>query len=364
MRSWFLEKMSADPTSLVVEDLDCNSFFGHIEDLLDFPEVNNKNSHNAPLVAPGLAWNAPPYSFFNPDLLFIGKGSACTQDLAAELSIPYEDIVQMEWLSTFVEDSFSGGDSMTLDKKSFPSTKEASADAAVAPVQFLSSSPISVLESSSSSSCSEGSKALLVSPDSARVRGGCGRPRSKRPRPHTFKPGSAMQLISPAQSFTDTPQLSASHGAFQGNKFKQSPHLTTEQNKKRKMKPSSSPATPAAEMSNNETGAADPQSQAGVRKCLHCEITKTPQWRAGPMGPKTLCNACGVRHKSGRLFPEYRPAASPTFVPSLHSNSHKKVLEMRTATVHTPATTPPGGKMGSDTHPELIPNEKAILEYM
>ncbi|KAH7691476.1 Zinc finger NHR/GATA-type protein [Dioscorea alata] len=66
-----------------------------------------------------------------------------------------------------------------------------------------------------------------------------------------------------------------------------------------------------------------------VRKCMHCGIQKTPQWRAGPMGPKTLCNACGVRYKSGRLFPEYRPAASPTFIPSLHSNSHKKVVEMR-----------------------------------
>ncbi|XP_019166505.1 PREDICTED: GATA transcription factor 11-like [Ipomoea nil] len=66
-----------------------------------------------------------------------------------------------------------------------------------------------------------------------------------------------------------------------------------------------------------------------VKKCTHCEVTKTPQWREGPMGPKTLCNACGVRYRSGRLFPEYRPAASPTFVPMLHSNSHRKVVEMR-----------------------------------
>ncbi|KAJ1687390.1 hypothetical protein LUZ63_018780 [Rhynchospora breviuscula] len=74
-----------------------------------------------------------------------------------------------------------------------------------------------------------------------------------------------------------------------------------------------------------------------VRRCMHCQIEKTPQWRAGPMGPKTLCNACGVRYKSGRLFPEYRPAASPTFVPSIHSNSHKKVVEMRLkATESTP----------------------------
>uniref|UniRef100_A0A453FES7 GATA-type domain-containing protein n=1 Tax=Aegilops tauschii subsp. strangulata TaxID=200361 RepID=A0A453FES7_AEGTS len=65
------------------------------------------------------------------------------------------------------------------------------------------------------------------------------------------------------------------------------------------------------------------------RRCLHCETDKTPQWRTGPMGPKTLCNACGVRYKSGRLVPEYRPAASPTFVMSRHSNSHRKVLELR-----------------------------------
>ncbi|KAH7281730.1 hypothetical protein KP509_36G061000 [Ceratopteris richardii] len=65
------------------------------------------------------------------------------------------------------------------------------------------------------------------------------------------------------------------------------------------------------------------------RRCSHCQVQKTPQWRAGPLGPKTLCNACGVRYKSGRLLPEYRPAASPTFVSELHSNSHKKVLEMR-----------------------------------
>ncbi|XP_058095036.1 GATA transcription factor 1 [Magnolia sinica] len=65
------------------------------------------------------------------------------------------------------------------------------------------------------------------------------------------------------------------------------------------------------------------------RKCLHCLAEKTPQWRAGPLGPKTLCNACGVRYKAGRLVPEYRPASSPSFSNDLHSNSHRKILEMR-----------------------------------
>ncbi|GAB4847496.1 hypothetical protein Ancab_026555 [Ancistrocladus abbreviatus] len=65
------------------------------------------------------------------------------------------------------------------------------------------------------------------------------------------------------------------------------------------------------------------------RRCSHCGVQKTPQWRAGPMGAKTLCNACGVRYKSGRLLPEYRPACSPTFSSEIHSNNHRKVLEMR-----------------------------------
>lgn len=33
------------------------------------------------------------------------------------------------------------------------------------------------------------------------------------------------------------------------------------------------------------------------RGCLNCGLQKTPQWRMGPMGPKTLCNACGVRYR-------------------------------------------------------------------
>ncbi|XP_023732227.1 GATA transcription factor 1 [Lactuca sativa] len=73
-----------------------------------------------------------------------------------------------------------------------------------------------------------------------------------------------------------------------------------------------------------------PTAATGIgRRCQHCLAEKTPQWRAGPMGPKTLCNACGVRYKSGRLVPEYRPASSPTFSSVKHSNSHRKIMEMR-----------------------------------
>ena len=37
--------------------------------------------------------------------------------------------------------------------------------------------------------------------------------------------------------------------------------------------------------------------------CANCRTSKTPLWRNGPLGPKTLCNACGVRFKLGKLPP-------------------------------------------------------------
>lgn len=37
------------------------------------------------------------------------------------------------------------------------------------------------------------------------------------------------------------------------------------------------------------------------RQCANCACTETPLWRRSPLGPKTLCNACGVRMKKGRL---------------------------------------------------------------
>ncbi|XP_056173564.1 uncharacterized protein LOC115690485 isoform X2 [Syzygium oleosum] len=95
---------------------------------------------------------------------------------------------------------------------------------------------------------------------------------------------------------------------------------------KRLRLPGTSPAAPGE-------GAGPTEAKGGGggarRQCTHCESEKTPQWREGPLGPKTLCNACGVRYKTRRLVPEYRPAASPTFVSTQHSNSHRKVMELR-----------------------------------
>ncbi|KAL9681799.1 hypothetical protein QQ045_013587 [Rhodiola kirilowii] len=85
---------------------------------------------------------------------------------------------------------------------------------------------------------------------------------------------------------------------------------------------------PVSKRQKTEPKSVQPGDSTG-RRCSHCQVQKTPQWRAGPEGAKTLCNACGVRFKSGRLYPEYRPACSPTFREDVHSNSHRKVIEMR-----------------------------------
>ncbi|XP_018490247.2 GATA transcription factor 29-like [Raphanus sativus] len=36
-----------------------------------------------------------------------------------------------------------------------------------------------------------------------------------------------------------------------------------------------------------------------LRKCtnMNCNAVDTPMWRRGPLGPKTLCNACGIKFR-------------------------------------------------------------------
>ncbi|KAH6799751.1 hypothetical protein C2S51_036235 [Perilla frutescens var. frutescens] len=34
--------------------------------------------------------------------------------------------------------------------------------------------------------------------------------------------------------------------------------------------------------------------------CSDCYTTRTPLWRGGPHGPKSLCNACGIKYNKKR----------------------------------------------------------------
>ncbi|KAG6494220.1 hypothetical protein ZIOFF_049239 [Zingiber officinale] len=51
-------------------------------------------------------------------------------------------------------------------------------------------------------------------------------------------------------------------------------------------------------------GSVDPSSSGcELKSCEYCRTTTTPLWRAGPSGPKSLCNACGIRYRKNRRAP-------------------------------------------------------------
>lgn len=58
----------------------------------------------------------------------------------------------------------------------------------------------------------------------------------------------------------------------------------------------------------------------GTESCKHCNETVTPEWRRGPYGNRTLCNACGLFYcklvrkfdkKDANVLMHYRKAKSP-----------------------------------------------------
>ena len=51
------------------------------------------------------------------------------------------------------------------------------------------------------------------------------------------------------------------------------------------------------------SGSLDPDERTASgepKACTDCHTTKTPLWRGGPSGPKSLCNACGIRYRKKR----------------------------------------------------------------
>ncbi|KAJ7522326.1 hypothetical protein O6H91_18G006600 [Diphasiastrum complanatum] len=225
-----------------------------------------------------------------------------------DLGQDYE-LAELDWLSNLVEDSCYTKEHLkldySLDMQNYPEMTIATAD------QFQMISPVSVLENSASSG-----SAYSLSWETALP---C-RARSKRSRSGSKMWSSGIiagssQDIPQSDSCTDSlvsfdcaSDVSADSGGFIATRAEL---LSTKK--------------PSKPWRGRKLG----QDGSQIRKCSHCLSQSTPQWRAGPAGPKTLCNACGVRYKSGRLLPEYRPALSPTFEAHIHSNSHRKVVEMR-----------------------------------
>ncbi|CAI9757622.1 unnamed protein product [Fraxinus pennsylvanica] len=203
-----------------------------------------------------------------------------------ELCVPHDDLAELEWLSNFVEESFSSDDVHNLHFIPTNTTAEITAASSCSSATKSSVSPINN---------SPPPPPIFHSDVSVP-----GKARSKRSRAAPCDWSSRLLLSSPPSSISNNHYNNVTINSSTNHE----PMKTT----------------PSKNREPTETPG---------RICLHCASEKTPQWRTGPMGPKTLCNACGVRYKSGRLVPEYRPAASPTFVSNKHSNSHRKVVELR-----------------------------------
>ena len=49
----------------------------------------------------------------------------------------------------------------------------------------------------------------------------------------------------------------------------------------------------------------------GVKTCTECGTQRTPMWRNGPAGPKSLCNACGVHYRKFKQLPKFNVTFKP-----------------------------------------------------
>ncbi|XP_019414379.1 PREDICTED: GATA transcription factor 12-like [Lupinus angustifolius] len=248
-----------------------------VEEFLDFP-----NDDDPSLFSDSVQGNSTPLNSTNSSNSLSASAHTNFQpenvadtNFSGHLSVPYDDLAELEWLSNFEEESFSNEELQKLQLIS--GIKAASNDAASENCE-LQRQPNNPSNPVFESHVSVPAKA-----------------RSKRTRGPPCNWTSRLLVLSPTTS---------------SSSLHPEGHVII---------PTKKPAPRKRDSGDGGEG----------RKCLHCATDKTPQWRTGPMGPKTLCNACGVRYKSGRLVPEYRPAASPTFVLTKHSNSHRKVMELR-----------------------------------
>ncbi|KAL4297979.1 hypothetical protein GQ457_12G022470 [Hibiscus cannabinus] len=82
--------------------------------------------------------------------------------------------------------------------------------------------------------------------------------------------------------------------------------------------PSSSPDNSSNSSYNNNN------TNSPIRVCADCNTTKTPLWRSGPRGPKSLCNACGIRQRKARRAMAASAAASNGTVVAAETTTGKK----------------------------------------
>ncbi|KAK8547370.1 hypothetical protein V6N13_098080 [Hibiscus sabdariffa] len=97
----------------------------------------------------------------------------------------------------------------------------------------------------------------------------------------------------------------------------------------------------SSKMTNNTNNA--------IRVCSDCNTSTTPLWRSGPRGPKSLCNACGIRQRKARRALEAAAAANGeavvTDATSLKIKVHGNKEMKKSRTVYKKQLKSKSGKM-------------------
>eukprot|EP01134_Creolimax_fragrantissima_P003901 CFRG3901T1 len=80
-------------------------------------------------------------------------------------------------------------------------------------------------------------------------------------------------------------------------------------------------------------------------RCVECGTPNTPQWRKGPMGPRTLCNACGLKHLHSQQREKMNARRRELYMKS----KLKKEMDMEGARLVTSEMDPANGRVSSIT---------------
>ncbi|KAI1303887.1 hypothetical protein EDD11_005293 [Mortierella claussenii] len=75
----------------------------------------------------------------------------------------------------------------------------------------------------------------------------------------------------------------------------------TKENSEKSAGPSNKKTSGGGSVKRNDASSSS-AGAAQQKRCGYCECTTTPMWRRGPHGPSTLCNACGVKWKHGKIL--------------------------------------------------------------
>lgn len=110
--------------------------------------------------------------------------------------------------------------------------------------------------------------------------------------------GASVSYTTPGQNYQSLQASSPRLFHQQSHSYQQYPHPHPPHHQQYGQYATEGPP-PFSSMSYSSTSSIPPKrvrkrKDEAEQSCLSCSATETPEWRKGPTGPRTLCNACGL----------------------------------------------------------------------